>query len=430
MTYCAVVCAACMVIILSVTLGAHVLDSNDPALALDASHSIIPGAHAQDLGLATFHESAVVLVDRTGMHNATSSVTLQSVSTQELQIPPDLEERMRTDGRITAVILSNHNNCILGVSDQSCLLVNTARDPDASSIRALQDSAFEISEKYIADLNAAFDTDARFHSVFVHAGGSSESPGVSTGLPGAASGRTTVSVVYVMPMEDTDAMYEKVSAMLLPGIIRDSGGFYDAARTLSGQSGAKMSFSLVPLDSESLLQLKVVSRGSVSTPELDVIRPLDLMGLDVLERSAYFESGFYPLNSVVQVVVSSNNSDTAITGSVRGEISTVTVDGEKIPTDVKDAGWIFDPAAGKNIQAKYLFGEQFDALSPGDLEMRLNGASADDNSNDTSIDEIDIVGADTDEQIMVVIAVVAIAVAAAMFYMRGYSGRAGMKRTQ
>ena len=56
---------------------------------------------------------------------------------------------------------------------------------------------------------------------------------------GVVSGRGIVSVVYTMPMEDTSSMYEKISAMLIPKIIRDGGGFYDVAKDLSFEKEQK-----------------------------------------------------------------------------------------------------------------------------------------------------------------------------------------------
>lgn len=389
-------------------------------------------AYSQDAGLATFHESAVVLVDRTGSKNVSASITLQSTSTLELQVPAALERDVREGRLVTAITLTNQETCVLGVSSGlSCVLVTVERDPEAVGIASLQESARSTADSHIDMINAAFDTDASFHSVFVHSGGKSSD--TAPGLPGTAAGRTTVSVVYVMPMEDTGAMYDKISSILLASQIRNSGGFYDAARHLSAQDGSKMSFSIIPLDSKSLLQLKVISYSAINASQTDVIRPLDMLGLDSMARSEYFESGFYPLNSVMQVAVLSDGADVAVSGSTPAALSTVKVDDEEIPVDVSKTGWIFDPPSGKVIQAKYLFGQK-SKIASDDLVILLadnsnnmigtnpNNATGNGGTNPT-IRDIDVVGEDTDEQIMVVIAVVAIAAAAVMFYMRGYSGR-------
>ena len=42
-------------------------------------------------------------------------------------------------------------------------------------------------------------------------------------------------------------MYAKISALLIPKEIRDSGGFYEIANDLSTQENAKMTFSIIPV---------------------------------------------------------------------------------------------------------------------------------------------------------------------------------------
>ena len=45
--------------------------------------------------------------------------------------------------------------------------------------------------------------------------------------------------------------------MFISKQIRESGGFYDIAKTLSVEENAKMSFSIIPTESKSILQLRV-----------------------------------------------------------------------------------------------------------------------------------------------------------------------------
>ncbi len=377
----------------------------------------LPHAYSQspDLGLATFHETLLLLVDRTGSQNVTASVTLQSISTAEMQVPPLLEQKIREDGRILAVILTNQERCVLGVTDQSCILINMERDPADRGIGAVQESAKETAGLYIDELNDLFQTDAVFHSVYVHPGDSAAQD-AAAGLSTTIAGRITVSVVYVMPMEDTNSMYNKISSILIPGKIRDKGGFYDVAEELSNGDAAKFSFSIIPLDSTSLMQVKMITTLPVNASSADVIRPIEMLGLDRLERSAYFASGFYPLNSVVQVVVSSASlasvSDTQI-----AILPTRIVDGEKLPTDVAQDGWIFDPDSGRLIQGKYIFGT-LPLLFSGDLEFSIE-------AQDKSVTGEAGGGANSDEQIFVVVAVVVAAAAAAAFYLRGYASSRG-----
>jgi len=84
---------------------------------------------------------------------------------------------------------------------------------------------------------------------------------------------------------------------------------------------------------------------------IDKIKPLEFLKIDELYRSDYFSTGFYPLNSIIQVVILS--VENANVSDVKGNISQKQIiDGEKIPTDITKQGWIFDPEEGQTIQGK------------------------------------------------------------------------------
>ena len=68
--------------------------------------------------------------------------------------------------------------------------------------------------------------------------------------------------------------------------------------------------------------------------------------------------GFYPLNSILHVVILSPESTNV--NEVKGNIiPTEIVGGEKIPTDLSTSGWVFDPESGNMIDGRYLFGQEF-----------------------------------------------------------------------
>jgi len=207
-------------------------------------------------------------------------------------------------------------------------------------------------------------------------------------------------------MEDTNSMYEKISAILIPKVIRDSGGFYDVAKNLSSENNAKMTFSWIPLESKSLFQLKL----SVDYPNrasiVSEIDPLKFLKVEELKRSNYFDSGFYPLNSIIQVVIlsSENTNVSDIKGNI---VPTQIIDGEKIPIEITEQGWIFDPEEGQRIQGKYIFGEKT-SVNKDELKFSLGG------------DDLQYVKQEFDESIIVVIIITTIAIAAAIFYLKGY----------
>ncbi len=358
-------------------------------------------AYSQEIGLATFQETAQIIVDKSISQNVTTSITLQSTSIQEIKIPAVLEQKIRDNNRIKAIILTNQNQCVLGVVDQLCIMVNVERDHDVRGIIAIQDETKEIADLYIDEINQAFDTDAKFHSVFVHTIGESNRAFETSGI---ISGTGAISAVYTMPMEDTNSMYEKISAILLPKIIRDSGGFYNIAKNLSFEKNAKMTFSLIPLDTSSLLQLKLSVDYTNIASTISEVSPLEFLKVDNIKRSEYFSTGFYPLNSIIQIVILSPEDEKI--SNIKGDIvPTQVIDNEKIPTDITKEGWIFDPQEGQRIQGKYIFGEET-SVSKEKLKFSLGNNQ--------------VIQPEFDESIIVVIIISIVAIAAALFYLKGY----------
>ena len=360
-------------------------------------------AYSQEVSLATFQETAQIMIDKKESQKVTASITLQSTSVQEIKIPAKLEQRIRENESISAVVITNQDNCILGVTDESCILINVKRNLSDRNFPAIQNSTLTISGQFIDEINDVFDTKAKLHSTFIHP---NDETNTTLQTSGVISGRGTISAVYTMPMEDTASMYEKMSAILIPKIIRDSGGFYDVARNLSTDEDAKMTFSIIPSGNKSLLQLRLSTNYSEIESNTEKITPLEFLKTDELKRSGYFSEGFYPLNSIIQVVILSLE-DTNIS-DVRGNIiSTQIIDDERIPTDITKQGWIFDPEEGQVIQGKYIFGERT-SVSSEELEFSIGGNS------------IQVEKQEFDESIAVVIIITIVAIAAALFYLKGY----------
>jgi hypothetical protein len=359
--------------------------------------------YSQEMSHATFQETAQIVIDKSISQNVTAAITLQSTSIQEIKIPAELEQKIREDDRVKAIVFTNQAQCVLGVVDESCIMINVVKDPADKGIIAIQDASKEIGDLYIDEFNSVFDTNAEFHSVFIH---HKDASNKALETSGVVSGKGMISAVYTLPMEDTNSMYEKISAILIPKVIRDKGGFYDIAKNLSFEENAKMTFSMIPLDSKSLLQLKLSVDYPNKASEITDISPLEFLKVENINRSKYFSAGFYPLNSIIQVVVlSSENTNVS---DVHGNIvPTQIIDDEKIPTDITKPGWVFDPEEGGKIQGKYIFGEET-TINKDELKFSLGGTNL-------QAEKIEF-----DESIAVVIIITIVAVAAALFYLKGY----------
>ena len=360
-------------------------------------------AYSQEVKLATFQETAQVIIDKSRSQDVTASITLQSTSIQEIQIPAELEQKIRENEKITSVIITNQQQCIMGVVNESCIIINVKRDSSIKGIIEIQDSTKAISKLFIDEINQTFDTDAKFHSVFVH---SDDEINRELETSGAVSGRGTVSAVYTMPMEDTGSMYEKISAILIPKVIRDSNGFYEIAKNLSSQDNATTTFSIMPLNNNSLLQLKLSANYPKAASNLTELSPLEFLAIDELKRSEYFSSGFYPLNSIFQIVILS--AEPTSISNIRGNIvPTQIIDGEKIPTEISKKGWIFDPEKGERIQGKYIFGQET-SIFENDLIFTLEG-------DETTPSETTL-----DESMVILVVIIIGGIAAALFFLKGY----------
>jgi hypothetical protein len=361
-------------------------------------------AYSQDASLATFQETAQVIIDKTGEQDIMASITLQTTSIQEMKISPELEKQIRENEKILSIIITNQQQCILGVIDESCIMINVKRDLSDKGIIEIQDSSKAIADSLIDEINRTFDTEAKFHSVFVH---SDDKINRALETSGAVSGRGTVSAVYTMPMEDTNSMYEKISSILIPRVIRDSGGFYETAKNLSSENNSKLTFSIIPFDNNSLLQLKLSVDYPQAASNLIELSPLEFLKIDELKRSEYFSSGFYPLNSIFQIVILSDEFTNI--SNIKGNIvPSQIIDGEKIPTEITRQGWIFDPEEGERVQGKYIFGQET-TIHANDLIFSL-GDDDPTISTPTTIDES-----------IVILAIIIIGgVAAAVFFLKGY----------
>jgi len=360
---------------------------------------------SQEIGLSTFQESAQIIMDENISQTNIASITLLSTNIQEIIIPMELEWKIRDNDKIQAIIITNENNCVLGVTDESCILINIERDSEDKGINAIQKTTKEIGESFIDEINQVFDTDAKFFQVYIHT--SAETNEVLD-TSGVISGTGTISAVYTMPMEDTYSMYEKLSSILISSAIRENGGFYDVAKTLSTDENAKMSFSIIPTESKSLLQLRV----STTTPIQNKIEsgteinPLKFFKINELTRSNYFSDGNYPLNSLFQIIILSDKENNV--SDVKGNIiPTQNIDGIEMPTEFTTEGWIFDPNEGEQIQGKFIFGER-DSINEEELQFSLGG------------DNMKYEEPETDESIIVVGIIAIVSIGAAIFYLKGY----------
>jgi len=327
-------------------------------------------AYAEQPRLATFHETAQVIIDQRFQNQTSTSISVLSTSNQEFRVPVELDQKIHNMKNVTAVVITNEDQCVLGVVDKACVLINISSDGFTGGIIEAQSKGKAMGDALIGDINKAFNIDAEFHSVFIHVDDKINKELETTGV---ISGRGTVSAVYTFSKYDASFLYEGLSTLLIPNVIRSSGGFLDVAKKMADDSTSSVTFSIIPRMGTSLFQLQV-SHDQKIIDKITSIDTLKFFGVEKLERSDYFSSGFFPLNSLVQVVVLSKEP-VKITSHKSQIIPIVEKDGEKYPSDVTKNGWLFDPDSGDKIIGKYLFGKTVEVTSS-DLKFNIGDSSS------------------------------------------------------
>ena len=310
-------------------------------------------AYAQQPQLASYRETAHVLVDEKVQNQTTAFITLASTSPVEIKVPTDLNEKIHATSNLTSIVVTNADKCILGVQDQGCVLINIVSPTLVGSynITTIQTVSRSIGDSLIDNINKAFAINAQFNSVYVTPNGGL---GSALGTSGVITGNKTISVVYTMSRPDSSYLFDGLTAILIPKQIRDDGGFFDAAKKMAQDSNSTVTFAITPGQGDTLLSQLQVAKHYPITNKITSIKPLELLGVDKLERSSYFSVGFFPLNSILDVTVISNDN-IAVTN--HGDLAPTTIkNGQKFPTDLTKPGWIIDPESGKQISAVYLFG--------------------------------------------------------------------------
>ena len=123
------------------------------------------------------------------------------------------------------------------------------------------------------------------------------------------------------------------------------GGFYDLAKKLSAEQNARMTLSIIPQNGTSLFQLKLSVDYPNTARGIKNISPLEFFKINELKRSDYFSKDFYPLNSLLKVILLSPES-LKVSNVNTKIVPDVIRDGQRLPEFTTD-GWFFDQRVRK-----------------------------------------------------------------------------------
>ena len=302
-------------------------------------------AEVIEFEFADFQEHLQVVVN---MKKGTTeiSASLLSPNWQDILIPPKLEKAIFDSEKLHSIVFTNEWQCAPGVLTDPCVLVQIAREDLGEFTETIQKNTREITDQIIVD-SQFIGMNAKFHSIII------ESAKPSEGKPPLAT------AVYTTKVFPTPKLVSLIGNQLLDKEIRDAGGFYDLLNKLTENEFAEFSLTLRP-SNDSILRTIMVTLSTSGLPEemlTDTIDPLNLIGASIADfpqdkiyRSKYFSEGFFPLNSIFNIIVITE-PDYQIKNVNGGLIATITSS-----TDLENSGWFFTSNSNGKIEGRYLFG--------------------------------------------------------------------------
>ena len=351
------------------------------------------------------------------------SVGFETTNNTEIRFSEEVIKKVNEQSNIKSIVFTNAGNCVIGVtSEQQCIMINFAYEElkGDGGIRMVQDSAREMADLIIDDLNQIFRTDTKFHSTFIH---TSDDANTLMKTSGAVSGRGSVSATYVTDKNATDFLFSDLSGVLIPGDIREDGGFYDIMSSIAKDDNAIISISLIPNDGSNLFIFKVTKEIKDESSDVSSINILEKLDIDEISRTDYFDGKNVPLNSVIHLII--------IPEEVRkiNAIATHAITDVTTIENISKKGWFLSSPAGEIIDLRFLFGESKTVSAeelrvetvPWDMESEMTLYSVEDIPEEQVVKENDVTPNEEDTtQYAVLGIIIAIGIGAAIFYLKGY----------
>jgi len=329
-----------------------------------------------------------IIIDQRESKNRIS-VGLISTSETHIKLPDNIEA-ISSNPKISSMKITNEFACAPTQIDKACVVIEVERDGLGDNLTEIKKNAREITDKIVADGVIIFAPE--FYSLTVQPkAGLSEVELKRLGVKGEV-----VNVMYTIHKQPTGQLFTALSTTLLSDDIRTSGGFYDIAEKLSENYFSEFTVTIIPLENEMLRQLHISLLCSNEIRELvncdrlydeltptdpegkideqiarGVISPLDIMQVENISRSKIFLDEFLPLNSVIQVLILSEEDL-----QVKSVNSNV-IESLRTLGDIQENGWFFISESGKIIDARYIFGQE-SSVSKNDLAFSIGSYSEND----------------------------------------------------
>jgi len=316
----------------------------------------------------SFQEQFQIIIDQA---NSKSRISIGMLSTHPNDIRfPDYIEAISSNPRILSFTLTNQFACSPNYTERGCVIIEIAREGLGDNLEEIKKNSREIADKIVGDGVIVFGVE--FDSVTLQP---------KTSFDGK---KMIVSqVLYTTNRQTTDNLFNALSTLLISSDIRNAGGLYDHAEKLSKHHFADFTVQFVPLEQSTLRSLHISLTCSSEDPVLpecpghfdDVftsgeMNPLELLQVENINRSEIFADKFLPLNSIIHVLIYSENLQVKSVNS--GIIEKLEHLG-----DLQDNGWFFTSKSGGKIDGRYIFAAEPSA-SKNDLIFSIGDNTADD----------------------------------------------------
>lgn len=302
-------------------------------------------------------EVATVVIDQ--KNNMTKiSYSLISKDNNDFLIPDSLEAKILDIEEILTIIYTNEEKCAPGVLDATCIMINMPySNVEGASFKEKQKVAREIGDSIIDDINQALGTNAKYHSVPIQTNANTQ--------------EAIMNVVYTMNELPSKTLFAVFILNNIPDEMRFATGFFNHAYALSGDENSVFMFSISPEKNRSLYAFHISVISHDNEIDLNNFSPLDLLHEDSLNRSKLYANGFYPLNSIVNVLIFSEDKLQVLktNSDIIGSLSNA--------NELKKNGWYFvsseSVSAGEmnKLDLRYLFGST-NSVSRQQLLLSIN----------------------------------------------------------
>jgi len=381
---------------------------------------IMPFADAQQFEKATFQENLTIIYDQKFSESVIISTGFETTSNDEIRISDETIEKINSNEKIKSVVFTNAGECVIGVTtEQQCIMINFNYEElrGDGGIRMVQESAKEMANKLINNLNEDFRVETEFHSVFIHMG---ENANELLKTSGVITGKGSVSATYVIDKSATDFLFTDLTGTLIPKEIREGGGFYDISKKMSKDDNSIISISIIRNDNSNLYILKVAQEIKEKSKDIASIDILENFGIDEISRTDYFDKKNVPLNSVIHLIIIPNENTKV------NSISTHAITDLTKIENIMKKGWFLHSPAGETIDLRFLFGETktisakelLVETAPWDMQSEMTLYSVED--IEKKLIEEELPELEDQSQYVILGIIILGGIGAAIFYLKGY----------